>query len=188
MPMLSGPDWTRQFPTSVDPNDCVEPFRSGLRDFLAALAAASASVHINATYRPPERAALMHFSWKVANNILAPQDVPVIPGVDIDWVHRDAAGNPDFPKSRSMASQMVHRYEIVRQPALVSRHTQRNAIDMDIRWNGDLTIRPRNGAPRTITTTPRDGMNEILATVGATYGVIKAAFANDPPHWSNDGH
>ena len=38
------------------------------------------------------------------------------------------------------------------------------------------------------TTTPRDGMNEILATVGATYGVIKAAFANDPPHWSNDGH
>lgn len=188
MPMLSGPGWVQQFPTSVDPDDCVEPFRTNLKDFLAALAAASAVVHISATYRPPERAALMHYAWKIANNILAPQDVPLIAGVDIDWVHRDDTGDPDIPKSRSMASQMVHAYDIVRQPALVSRHTQRNAVDMDIRWNGPLAIRPRGGAPVAITSGPRDGMNADLHAIGSSYGVKKAAFANDPPHWSNDGH
>ena len=31
-------------------------------------------------------------------------------------------------------------------------------------------------------------MTPELALCGRTYGVIKAVFAGDPPHWSEDGH
>ena len=34
---------------------------------------------------------------------------------------------------------------------------------------------------------PRDGTNVDLAGIGRSYGVIKAAFGTDPPHWSSTG-
>src|SRR5690242_5821388 len=103
--MLSGPACVALFPGSDDPNDCVEPFRSRLNAFLQALRAANASVHISATFRPPQRAYLMHTAWLVANN-QDPTTVKAMDGVDVDWVHRDDNNQPDFPKSRSFASQM----------------------------------------------------------------------------------
>ena len=87
-----------------------------------------------------------------------------------------------------MYEEMVTAYGIVAQPALVSRHTQGRAVDMDISWTGTLTIAPKGGAPRAISSTPRTGENKELHAIGASYGVIKATFAGDPPHWSDDGH
>lgn len=184
----SGPAWVSRFPGSASPDDCIEPFRSGLRAFLAALAEARATVRIAATYRPPQRAYLMHWSWKIARNIVDARDAETMPGVDIDWVHLTAAGDPDIPKSRSAASQMVSLYGIVAQPALTSRHTQRRAVDMDVAWTDPLPIRKPDGTMIQISTEPRSGMNAQLIQVGAEYGVMKAQFAGDPPHWSDDGH
>lgn len=59
---------------------------------------------------------------------------------------------------------------------------------MTISWAGNLVIADQTGASTTISSTPRSGMNTGLIAVGATYDVIKATFAGDPPHWSNDGH
>jgi hypothetical protein len=108
-------------------------------------------------------------------------------GVDIDWVHRTPSGAPDIPKSRSAAGQMVGMYEIVSQPALTSRHTEGRAVDMNISWDGSLNVDGPNGGVTEIASEPRTGMNSDLIQVAATYGVIKAHFANDPPHWSDDG-
>jgi hypothetical protein len=185
---LSGPAWVSRFPGSAAIADCAEPFRSNLTAFLAALSAASARVGIASTFRPPERAFLMHWSWKIARNIVDPRDADTMPGVAIDWVHRDATGNPDIPRSRSTASQMVGLYGIVAHPALTSRHTERRAVDMDIAWEGTLSVLRADGSATHIANEPRSGMNPQLIAVGATYGVIKARFAGDPPHWSDDGH
>jgi hypothetical protein len=184
----SGPSWVARFPGSTSPEECIEPFKSNLKAFLAALADAGAQVDIAATYRPSERAYLMHWSWKIAKNLVNPRVADVMSGVDIDWVHRTAAGDADTPKSRSAASQMVSLYGIVAQPALTSRHTERRAVDMDISWAGSLTIRNADGTVSQISTGPRSGMNEQLIGVGKGYSVIKAQFAGDPPHWSEDGH
>ena len=185
---LSGPEWVDKYPTSSDPNDCVGDFRDNLNQFIKALRAAKATVKIAATLRPPQRAYLMHHAFKIANNLEDAGSVPKMATIAIDWVHRDAAGKPDIPASRSAASRMVTAYGIVAQPALVSRHTQGRAVDMDIAWKGTLTIAPRKGAPRKISSTPRNGENKELQEIGASYGVTKAAFAGDPPHWSDDGH
>jgi len=83
---------------------------------------------------------------------------------------------------------MVDRFGMVAQAALVSRHTQGLAVDMDIAWSGELTVRGSDGSEVRIAGGPRTGMHPRLAAVGATYGVIKAVFAGDPPHWSIDGH
>lgn len=184
----SGPAWVARFLGSASPDDCIDPFRSSLEAFLAALAAAGAQVEISATFRPAERSYLMHWSWKIAKNLVDPRAVPAMSGVDIDWVHRTASGAADLPKSRSAASQMVSRYGLVSQPALTSRHTERRAVDMDISWTGSLRIRNADGTPNRISTQPRSGMNEDLIAVGQGYGVIKARFDGDPPHWSEDGH
>jgi hypothetical protein len=185
---LSGPIWVSRFPGSASPDDCIDPFKSSLKAFLAAIEDAGAQVRIASTFRPPERAFLMHWSWKIARNIVDPRDAETMPGVNIDWVHRNTAGAPDIPKSRSAASQMVSQYGIVSQPALTSRHTERRAVDMDIAWGGSLSIRKADGTVTEISTGPHSGMNADLIEVGADYGVTKAQFAGDPPHWSDDGH
>jgi hypothetical protein len=187
-PQLSGPQWVNKYRGSIDPNDCVGDFRNNLKQFLKALQDAGVKVQISATLRPPERAYLMHHAYKIANNVEDPSNIPRMPTLLIDWVHRDEAGEPDLPASRSAASQMVTGFGIVAQPALVSRHTQGRAVDMDISWTGTLTIAPREGPPRAIKSMPRTGENKDLHAIGASYGVIKAAFAGDPPHWSDDGH
>ena len=187
-PQLSGPQWVNKFRGSIDPNDCVGAFRDNLKQFLKALQDAKAKVQISATLRPPERAYLMHHAYKIAHNVEDPTTIPKMPTLLIDWVHRDESGEPDLPASRSAASQMVTAFGLVTQPALVSRHTQGRAVDMDISWTGTLTIAPKGAKPRPISSTPRSGENKDLHAIGASYGVIKAVFAGDPPHWSDDGH
>lgn len=182
----SGRSWVAQFPTSRASADLIQPFRANAESFLSALAASNANVSISATYRPPERAHLMHYAFNIARRGLDPATVPEYAGVDICWVHRDANGNVNPQASTNAAQAMVNAYAIAYPPALQSRHTQGRAIDMTISWAGDLTIQNAQGNQQVITTLPRTGAgNTDLHAVGAGYGVLK--LATDPPHWSDDG-
>ena len=187
-PNFSGAHWIKAFPGSNEIAACEPAFAQALAGFVDALRNAGATVNISATYRPPERAYLMHWSWRIVHDQFDPQRIPPANGVAIDWVHTDAAGVPDLARSRSGAREMVIGYRLVTKPALASRHTERRAVDMTIAWGGELQIRDADGAVRTIIGGPRNGTHPQLRTCGATYGVMKDVFGNDPPHWSDDGH
>jgi hypothetical protein len=177
---LSGPGWVDLFPTSQSLEDLIEPFRSRIEAFIAALTDAGASVRVAATYRPDERAFLMHYAYLVAKNKLSPAEVPVHKNLAINWVH------PTESESQQAAQQMVDGYGILYAPAYPSNHTGRTAVDMHIDWTGTLTVRDHDGNAVTISDAPNDGTHPHLARVGATYGVIK--LTTDPPHWSENGH
>ncbi len=176
---LSGSFWVSRFPTSRAIKDLARPFATKVEEFVAAMKAGGAEVRISATYRPRERAYLMHWAWQIAKGKVAPGAVPPMPGVAIKWTHASEA------KSRTAARQMVAAYGMVHVAALNSRHTERAAIDMTITWSGPLTIARKGGGVTTITTQPRNGGNSQLVAIGAGYGVFK--LVTDPPHWSDDG-
>jgi hypothetical protein len=196
---LSGVQFVSRFPGSRDTADLAEPFRGDVERFLAALQAAGAAVHIQATFRPAKRAYLMHFAFAIARGVIAADKVPafdptLVPPddenkgpLDINWVHPDEHGHPDLVASRQVAAQMVTAYGIVFGPAFPTRHSARRAIDMTITWAGALRIADANNHVVTITSTPRTGAdNAELHAVGKSYGVIK--LLADHPHWSDNGH
>jgi hypothetical protein len=170
----------QRFPGSKSPDDLQGDFKSAAQAFLNALSDAGASVTISATFRPPERAYLMHYAWAIAHGEISPRDVPPMPGVDIGWVHSSGAD------SRAAAQEMVEAYGMAFTAALHGRHMEGRAIDMSIAWSGTLNIKNKQGQTVSIATTPRGGANTRLHAVGASYGVIK--LVSDPPHWSDDGH
>jgi hypothetical protein len=179
---LSGASWVNDFPDSKSTSALAATFAVAVDNFIAAIKGGGATLSIGSTYRPVERAHLMHYAWKVARKEIAAADVPAMTGVDIEWVHATDA------QSVQAAKDMVAGYGIVAMPSLTSRHTQKRAIDMTVSWTGTLTIKKADGNSTSISTTPRTGENTDLIGVGAGYGVIKAVFAGDPPHWSDDGH
>jgi hypothetical protein len=179
---LSGVIWVPRFPQSTSTTDLTPPFEAATDRFLSALRTAGATVHISCTYRPPERAYLMHWAWMIGREETDAKVVPPHVGVDINWDHGDPA------TSLAAARAMDVAYASVTRPVLVSRHTQRRAIDVTIGWVGNLTIAKADGSEATVETPPRNGMNPALGAVGKGYGVIKATFSGDPPHWSDDGH
>jgi hypothetical protein len=188
----SGVAWVARFPTSTSVSDCAPPFRDQLTAFIAALKAAGASVGVTATLRPAQRAHLMHWSWAIVRAGADPRAIPALDGVDIAWAHADAQGAYDAAASVAAAQAMADAYGLCKlgvAPALASRHIDGLAVDMAIAWAGNLTIASRAGAPVTVASLPRNGMNPDLHAVGATYGVIKfVGGAADVPHWSSDGH
>ena len=154
--------------------------------FVAALRAAGARVVVSATYRPGERAYLMHWAWKIKNKKVSPAKVPPRAGIEIDWNHEDDEA------SIAAASAMVDAYGISTlkiAPALQSRHTERKAIDMTISWTvKELVIMNASNEEEKIASLPRTGMNAELHAVGLSYGVTKfRGGAVDKPHWSTDG-
>lgn len=183
--VLSGASWVQQFPTSIDVADLASPFRENVSAFISALKSAGANVIISATYRPAERAFLMHYAFRIAREGLDPRQVPARAGIDIDWVHKKANGQPDLIASKNAAEDMVVAYGIVHKPALNSNHIRRLAIDMTLSWTGTLSITNKQGKVVQITSTPKSGQNHELHAVGKTYNVIK--LVKDPPHWSVDG-
>jgi hypothetical protein len=183
---LSGADWVSKFPTSTDVDDLVIPFKDDVKRFLAALFAAGAGVTISATYRPAQRAFLMHYAFRIARENLSPAKVPANADIDIDWAHRYASGRINYNASRKAAEDMVQAYGIAFRPALSSNHTRRLAIDMTIGWQATLLIKDARGKSVSIDSSPRDGENPDLIAVGKTYDVLK--LVSDPPHWSSDGH
>jgi hypothetical protein len=176
----SGPQWCARFPTSTSCDDLLPEFRDKVLAFISAMERGGASVSIAATYRPPERAYLMHWCCLIGNTGQDIGAVPPMNGVDIDWSH-----SGEFGDARAAARAMKKGYAIQYPAALTSRHTQRRAIDMTIHWTDTLSIRDFNGELWNVTSSPRSGLNPDLIKVGATFGVIK--LVKDPPHWSDDG-
>ncbi|MBO0720580.1 MAG: peptidoglycan-binding protein [Blastocatellia bacterium] len=178
--VLSGSYWVGQFRGSTSVDDLSSPFRENVRKFLAALTEAGAKYKISSTYRDPKRQYLMYWAKKIADGA-DPRSAASFPGVNIEWWH----GSEEA--SRQAAQQMVDDFHIGGNPVgLVSRHTERKAIDMDISWSGSLRIRNVKGQYITITSAPRDGTNLDLGEVGRSYNVIH--YDKDRPHWSIDGH
>lgn len=180
MSQPSGAAWVEQFQTSKSVADLLPDFAAGVNAFLATLRAAGATVTINATYRPPERAYLMHWCCMIASGH-DPETVPPMAGVDIDWTH-----GGDTAAARAGAEAMANAYDISYPAALVSRHTQRRAIDMTIGWFERLVLKDNDGKSWSLDVAPRNGANPSLWAIGKTFGVIK--LPSDPPHWSDDGH
>lgn len=184
---LSGIQWVGRFPTGTSTADLTPAFRVAVDSFLAALDQAGANHRIAATFRPVERAFLMHWSWRISEENFDPRQAPAMNGVDINWAHLDRQGQYDETASRRAAGSMNRAYQSRTRPSLTTHHTRGRAIDMSINWSGDLSIHDANNNVVNITATPRDGMNTQLHAVGATFGVIKFIGRNDPPHWSDDG-
>jgi len=165
----AGPAWVKRFPGSSSLTDLASPFREHVSEFIAELQRRGCRVHVTATYRPAERAYLMHWCCMIAGyrdkahifHQIDPQNVPAMEGVDIDWT----CGN-EIGIARTRAIQMRDAFGIVYPAALESRHTQRRAIDMTI--------------------TGWTGTNQALWDLGKSYRVFK--LVSDPPHWSDDGH
>lgn len=176
----AGAQWCARFAPSKSLDDLLPDFADRVRAFLSALSRAGATVSIADTYRPTQRAYLMHWCCMVGGSGQDPHAVPPMAGVNIDWTCGGIA------QARAAARAMMTGYAIQFPAALESRHTQRRAIDMTIGWNGPLTIRDFNGQSHVIANGPRDGSNPQLIQVGASFGVIK--LVSDPPHWSDDGH
>ncbi|HCC77934.1 MAG TPA: hypothetical protein DEQ42_20075 [Shigella sp.] len=170
----SGPQWVNRFPNSSSISDLTPAFSASVNSFIQAIRNAGGSVRVSATYRPEERAYLMHYSWKIAREGMDPALVPEKDKVNIDWTHK---GNHDA--AVAAAAEMVNGYEIVFRPALTSRHIQKRAIDMTI--TGIINKSMNNSAGVQILITSQS----VLYEVGATYGVYK--LVTDPPHWSDDG-
>jgi hypothetical protein len=181
MAEVSGPKWSERFPGSKSPDALLPDFRGCVWAFISAMERGGASVVVTATYRPPERAYLMHWCWRIANGGYAPHDVPHMAKVDIDWTHRG-----DGAAARAAARAMVQAFDLDYAPALDSRHCHRRAVDMTIAWHDTLTILDFEAREHRVNSTPRDGTNRELIHVGATFRVLK--LVSDPPHWSDDGH
>ena len=180
----AGAAWCERFPGSVSLDDLIDPFKAGAKGFIGAMRDAGLAVRIGATYRPPERAYLMHYACLVAGytdaaeifHQISPKAVPRMLGVLIDWT----CGG-DLNRARAAAAEMVAGYRIQHPAALVSRHTERRAVDMTITFpDRQVSVATRNG-----NLVPASKLTD-LAPIGATWGVMK--LATDPPHWSDDGH
>ena len=182
---LSGGHWVSRFPGSKHVSDLRPSFQLAVSDFVWAIEQAGATVKVNATYRPAERAYLMHWSWRIVNESYNAANVPSMAGVLIEWEH------PTAELSKKAAKDMVAAYgmsTLKTRPATDSLHIRREAIDMNVSWSGALKINLKDGSETEITSTPRDGMNLHLKEVGATYGVIKfKGGSTDRPHWSTTG-
>lgn len=176
----SGAQWVARYPTSTSLGDLTPAFSKAVTSFIAAIEAAGGSVTISATYRPPERAYLMHYAWAIAKDGASPTNIEAKAGVNIDWAHLDATGKSDPKAAVKAASAMVSGYAMAHSAVLVSRHTQKRAIDMTISGVVGKSVNDASGKA-----TPIHSLRD-LNPVGKSYGVIK--LVSDAPHWSDDGH
>lgn len=179
---LSSASWVNKYPTSRSLDDLVAPFKGNVRAFIGMLNANKARVNISATYRPPERAWLMHWAWVIAHDQIKYSRIGRIKDphkVGIVWDHGDKAS------TKAAAQAMVDAYAMAHIAALSSRHTEGRAVDMTI-----------TGLPRVLTIADGETVeigrqkataNEALHRLAEdNYSVVK--LKTDPPHWSADGH
>ncbi|HET9626906.1 MAG TPA: hypothetical protein VFP84_36355 [Kofleriaceae bacterium] len=185
---LSGAAWCAKYPTGKTIADLRDAsFKADVQAFHDAMVAAATPanalhISISATYRPIERAHLMHYCYNVhsgAVSVAAANAASAAAGIAINWDHGNDA------TSRAKAGEMVTGYAIAFAPALVSRHTEGKAIDWNLTWTGSLRI-AKKGESHKLDCTGTGTSSANLHAVGASYGVHK--LATDPPHWSSDGH
>lgn len=174
---LSGAHWVARFPTSTSIDDLVNPFRDRVRSFLNTLASAGARYTVSATRRPPERAYLMHYAWRIAREGLDPGSVPSMTGVDIVWTHNT------LDDSVAAARAMVTGYGIVYRPSFPSNHSGGYAIDVSIsNLPSSLTI---NGTSVDISGPSNGASNTKLHAVAWRHFRVRK-LVRDPPHWYNN--
>jgi len=184
--VLSGSAWCAEYPTGTTIAELTDAtFKANVQAFhdamvAAATAANNLSISISATYRPVQRAHLMHYAFHVHNGTKTPaaaNTASTAAGININWDHGNLA------TSKAKAGEMVTTYDIAYAPALASRHTEGKAIDWTITWSGSLMIAKKDETTKLDCT--GGGASANLHTVGASYGVHK--LVSDPPHWSTDG-
>jgi hypothetical protein len=180
---LSGAKWWHanqaQFANSVQVADLHPDFRDKAARFINALRIAGAQVTVGSTRRNPARAYLMHYCWRLARGEISPGAVPYSPACAIGWDHDNDA------LSRKAAAEMETLFALKFEPSLTSRHIEGKAVDMQVRWSGNITVKNAAGN-RIVLGAPANGAdNRTLHDVGASYGVFK--LLSDPPHWSSDG-
>jgi len=179
--------WANQNAVASDKvDDLAEPFRSKVKEFIAALEKAGAKVEVTETRRSAKRAYLFHWCWKIGLGKCKPSESAAMTGVDIQWDHgTDAA-------SKKGALEMINGFGLagppksVVPPATTSNHIEGNAVDVDISWTGTIKVKDKTGKDVSITFMSDPNANKSLHAVGATYGVQK--LTSDAPHWSVDGH
>ena len=107
-------------------------FAERAKAFISALTRAGASVSIADTYRPPQRAYLMHWCCMVGGSGQDPHSVPPMPGVAIDWT-LDLIFQKDFVQfqtvrapsmSMHMPEMSMHMPELVHPADLSSREPE----------------------------------------------------------------
>ena len=188
--VLSGAYWVTwaddNAKNSDDLEELVNPFKSNVKTFIAALEKAGAKVHVQATRRDAKRAYLFHWSWLIALGKSKPTEALPVSDVDIEWDHGDPV------KSKAGADEMVKGFGLAVPPkskvapALHSNHIASKAIDMDITWKGDLKIKEKDGKTDLVIAFMKDpNLNTQLHAVGKSYGVVK--HTSDAPHWSING-
>lgn len=194
---LSGKEWVKEYKDRASIEDLSSPFKENVKDFLKSLdeaknetPQAKITYHVSSTRRPYERAVLMHYCHKVANNKITPQQAQQATekeNIPINWIHTDSNGNYSEEISREKALEMVEAYGMAYPASLTSHHVRGNAIDMTITWQSSFTIKDKIGKVHTIDTHSNGAENETLRVVGETYGV-KRTLEKDPPHWSLEGN
>jgi peptidoglycan hydrolase-like protein with peptidoglycan-binding domain len=185
---LSGAGWWHanqdRYPNSVLISDLSPVFRDKAARFVNALRTAGANVVVGSTRRNASRAYLMHYCWQISQNSMSPAAVPIRPNCAINWDHGDLSA------SKKAAKDMAALFAMKHIASLESRHIQGEAIDMQIKWDGQIAVKDASGN-RVILGKPRSGeqnsgeQNAALHEIGKSYGVIK--LLSDPPHWSSDG-
>ena len=181
----SGSHWCKRFMGDNTLNALSTDFKPKVVQFVAALKEANIGIRISSILRPVKRAYLMYWAFKIAKGT-PPEQADPFPGVDIDWLHRDKNGNPDYAKAKTAAQQMCAGYGIrwnsakqkVARPGR-SNHTQGDAIDMTLTNYIGKSVKNAQGEIIKI------GAFSDLAAIGRTYGVIY--FPKENMHWSING-
>ena len=180
---LSGSHWTGIAEThSTSLEDLTDPFKTNAKNFIAAMETAGATVSINTTKRPIQRAWLMHHAWTIANGGSAPTNDPHNTG--IIWDH----GTPDETKKKAEEMIGPSGFNMAYDASLTSRHLSGNAVDMSISNMPDKWTFKQEEKDVTVDLgSPNTGQNTKLHTAADSYFNVKK-LVSDAPHWSDNGH
>jgi D-alanyl-D-alanine dipeptidase len=179
-PRLSGAHWTKQYPGSARVDSLIDPFKNNVITFMGMLHSNKAGINVAATYRPPERAWLMHWAWYIAKGKINYSKIATIKNpynVEIEWDHGDKQSTV------AAAQAMVDAYKMKHKAALASRHTEGRAIDMTISHLPEILRIDGQDYP---IGTAEASKNEALWFISDHQFAVKK-LASDPPHWSEDG-
>ena len=150
--------------------------------FVEGLRASGAQVTVNAGLRHPQRAALMHYAWKVAHGQVSPEDANAAcrdRGIDINWDHGSLAA------SKTAAQALVEAFHLAQCASLTSNHIAGKAVDLDIRGvPAQITIdgTTYEAGPKGVGTLDEDKVDHIGAQLG-----VKWYGSGDYVHWSHTG-
>jgi hypothetical protein len=201
---LSGAAWAAdlQDSRSLDDPHLDANFASNVRAFIAALDGAQLQYRIGSTYRRPETAYLMHWSWLIDEKHQDASSVPSMDGVDIQWWHGDQKSSEQA--AAAMRNLFDPKHKLHTAPALNSNHTRGLAIDMSIyrSWCGTIKIQQAEqagGTERDIDASNVQNLtsNSDIMDVASGYAVqhfcwqvacAHSSYRDDPNHWSVNGH